>query len=106
MQFIIPISIIVLLAVIITAAHSLKGKKNKVPKKPKKKEDLELKRSARNPILKPRTEKNWESEAAFNPAAIKVGETVHLLYRAVGGDGVSRIGHAEAKDGINFHDRS
>ena len=104
MEFIVLISIVILLAIIITAAHSIKRKKT--GKKLKKKETVELKRSARNPILKPRADKNWESEATFNPAAIKIGDTTHLLYRAVGGDGVSRIGHADSKDGINFSNRS
>ena len=105
MQILVIISIVVLLAVIVTAAHGIKRKRTSGPKK-NKKEDVELKRSARNPILRPRNDKDWEREATFNPAAIKVGDKTHLLYRAVGGDGVSRIGHAESQDGINFNERS
>lgn len=94
------ILIAIVLAVIITIGHSVKRKKLKNDK------PLSLKRSARNPIVKPREDKQWEKEATFNPAAVKIGETVHLLYRAVGDDGVSRIGHTESADGINFHSRS
>ncbi len=63
-----------------------------------------LTRSSRNPIIEPRPY-SWESQAVFNPAAISFGGRVHLFYRALGGDGVSRIGYASSKDGINFDQR-
>lgn len=106
LQLIIIISSIIILAVIITAAHSFKGKKTVKKKVVKKKKDLELNRSISNPILKPRNDKNWDNEGSFNPAAIKIGDETHLLYRAVGGDGVSRVGHASSHDGMIFDDRS
>lgn len=54
-----------------------------------------------NPLLIPQEDFHWESEAVFNPAAIadKKGN-VHLLYRALGKDGVSRIGYARKKLGM------
>lgn len=61
-----------------------------------------LARSPRNPILEPRPDSYWESAAVFNPAAVYDGEHVHLLYRALGADGISRIGYAVSDDGINF----
>ncbi len=62
-------------------------------------------RFAKNPILSPDREHWWESEAVFNPAAIVVGGRVHLLYRALGRDGISRIGYASSQDGIHFDER-
>lgn len=66
--------------------------------------DLSLHRSPRNPILSPRIFE-WESQAVFNPAAFTDNGRVHLLYRAMGSDGISRIGYASSADGINFDER-
>ncbi len=41
----------------------------------------------------------FEAGGVMNPAAVVVGDTTHLFYRAVGNDGVSRIGYAWSKDG-------
>lgn len=90
-------------------------KSSKIIKKPKvllkkkniaKKQDKEFKlvKSKKNPILEPRAY-SWESQAAFNPAAISLGGKIHLFYRALGDDGVSRIGYASSYDGINFNER-
>jgi predicted GH43/DUF377 family glycosyl hydrolase len=66
-----------------------------------------LARSPRNPTLAPVAHREWESQGAFNPGAIEDDEgNVHLLYRAIGGDGVSRIGHASSRDGRHFEERS
>ncbi len=78
------------------------SKKKKIVKE--KKEISKLVRSSRNPILEPRLYP-WESQAAFNPAAISIGGKVHLFYRALGEDGISRIGYASSYDGINFDER-
>ncbi len=66
---------------------------------------VELKRFKENPILSPRREVWWESEAVFNPAALYSDGRVHLLYRALGPDGISRIGYASSADGIHFDER-
>jgi len=66
---------------------------------------LSLTRSPKNPILLPIREHDWESEAVFNPAALCINGRVHLLYRALGSDGISRIGYASSADGINFDER-
>ncbi len=67
---------------------------------------LRLRRLPHNPVLRPRTEYWWESEAVFNPAAFVHDNRVHLLYRALGKDGISRIGHASSLDGVHFDERS
>ena len=59
-------------------------------------------RSSKNPILGPRADHAWESEAVFNPGAIIDDGIVHLFYRAMGADGVSRIGYARSHDGVHF----
>ena len=60
-----------------------------------------LARSVRNPILAPGTNP-WTAEAVMNPAAIVLGNRTHLLYRAIGMDGVSRLGYAISADGVFF----
>ncbi|HVV15352.1 MAG TPA: hypothetical protein VHD55_03070 [Candidatus Paceibacterota bacterium] len=67
---------------------------------------IRLSRFNENPVLKPVPEHWWESEAVFNPAAIVAGGRVHVLYRALGRDGISRIGYASSADGIHFDQRS
>lgn len=63
---------------------------------------LALSRFPQNPLLSPNPEHWWESEAVFNPAAFYDGTRVHLLYRALGRDGISRVGYASSGDGIHF----
>lgn len=71
----------------------------------KKWEDpIKLKKSWQNPIINPSLY-SWESQAVFNPAVISSGGRVHLFYRALGEDGISRIGYASSIDGINFNER-
>lgn len=80
-----------------------------IPTKSKKKElkGISPKRALHNPVLSPAVENEWEDQAAFNPTAIMdEKENVHLFYRAVGSDGISRIGYAMSKDGRHFHGRS
>ncbi|MDE2037890.1 MAG: hypothetical protein KGI69_01530 [Patescibacteria group bacterium] len=66
-----------------------------------------LSRHARNPLISPQPHVEWESEGTFNPAAVCDDEgTVHLFYRAIGGDGISRIGYARSPDGLDVSYRS
>ncbi len=66
----------------------------------------QLARLLQNPVLSPLPEHWWESEAVFNPAAVVLGGRVHLFYRALGRDGISRLGHASSPDGVHFDERS
>jgi hypothetical protein len=77
-----------------------------------KKEDSEfiphfhIKRHHANPILKPIHHNDWEGAGAFNPAVLIDDKGhVHMVYRALGNDGMSKIGYAKSKDGINFDER-
>jgi predicted GH43/DUF377 family glycosyl hydrolase len=67
---------------------------------------IRLERLVQNPLLSPLRERWWESEAVFNPAAVVHDGRVHLFYRALGADGISRIGHASSPDGIHFDERA
>jgi len=66
--------------------------------------NISLHRFPRNPILSP-TNYEWESHAVLNPAAFVDNGRVHLLYRAMGPDGISRLGYASSADGVNFDER-
>jgi beta-1,2-mannobiose phosphorylase / 1,2-beta-oligomannan phosphorylase len=59
-----------------------------------------------NPILKPIETHEWEKTAVFNAAALDLGGYVHLLYRAMGPDNTSVIGHAKSKTGLKSWVRS
>jgi len=41
----------------------------------------------------------------FNPAAVYLDKRVHILYRAIGEDGVSRLGYASSLDGYHIDER-
>ena len=66
--------------------------------------DLSLSRTRANPIIAP-GETPWSAEAVLNPAALHLGGRIHLLYRAIGMDGVSRMGYASSPNGVVFDDR-
>ena len=65
---------------------------------------LSLSRSAHNPILRPELHP-WSAEAVLNPAAAVFGGRTHLIYRAIGMDGTSRLGYASSADGIVFDEQ-
>ncbi len=67
----------------------------------------DLEKHPRNPIVSPQMHHDWEAEGTFNPGAIKDGRGwVHLFYRAIGRDGISRIGHTVSPDGKWFSART
>ncbi|MHA2380793.1 MAG: glycoside hydrolase family 130 protein, partial [Candidatus Thorarchaeota archaeon] len=61
-----------------------------------------MKRFENNPILKPVPGHYWQNREVFNAAAIYAGEKIHILYRAMGDDGVSRLGYASSSDGYSI----
>ena len=67
---------------------------------------VKLVRSPKNPIIEPKREMAWESGATFNPGAVKSGEIIHILYRAVNERSISSLGHATTTDGETILDRS
>ncbi len=62
-------------------------------------------RSPKNPIITPDKTHAWEAKATFNPAAIRIGKTTHILYRALSDDNTSSLGYASTKDGICIDER-
>lgn len=93
---------IIALAILITFVHAKRRPKTLS----KEKHHLKLKRSLHNPIIKPIKENEWESEGTFNPAAVKIDDKVHLLFRSTGSDGISRIGYASSDNGVTIVERS
>jgi predicted GH43/DUF377 family glycosyl hydrolase len=55
------------------------------------------------PILKPVAYHPWESRYVFNAGVVYHNGLVHMLYRAMGEDGISRLGYAVSADGLNFY---
>jgi predicted GH43/DUF377 family glycosyl hydrolase len=64
-----------------------------------------MKRFIHNPILEPIKSNDWESQAVFNAAAVYSNGLVHLVYRAIGADNVSRLGLATSNDGFTIKER-
>lgn len=64
---------------------------------------LGLLREHGNPLLVP-SGHAWEAGGVMNPAAVEAGGRVHLFYRALGDDGVSRLGYASGS-GARFDER-
>jgi beta-1,2-mannobiose phosphorylase / 1,2-beta-oligomannan phosphorylase len=65
-----------------------------------------LTRLPRNPIIFPRRGRKWEEGGTFNPGAIGVGSTVHVLYRAVDRGKVSRLGYVRTSNSARISFRS
>ncbi len=63
-----------------------------------------LDRYHNNPIISPKdaAQHEWVTKGAFNPAAIIIKDKTHLLFRAIGDDGISRVGYASSEDGLNI----
>jgi len=69
-------------------------------------ECFSLLRHDNNPILSPDAASYWQSEGTFNPAALMDSDgNVHVLYRTVGGDGVSRLGYMMSQNGMDDWER-
>ncbi|MFA6341082.1 MAG: hypothetical protein WCX27_02485 [Candidatus Paceibacterota bacterium] len=64
------------------------------------------KRNPKNPIIHPKTNSWWRSIGTFNPAAVEIEGKTHIFFRAIGSDGISRIGHAVASDGLHVDEVS
>jgi predicted GH43/DUF377 family glycosyl hydrolase len=64
-----------------------------------------MKRFQGNPILEPIGTNAWESRRVFNAGVVAASNKVHILYRAMGHDGVSRIGYAASSDGYHIDER-
>lgn len=61
-----------------------------------------FRRAKENPILSPIPQHEWESKAVFNPAALRLSNNVHIVYRAMSHDNTSVLGYAVSRDGIHI----
>jgi predicted GH43/DUF377 family glycosyl hydrolase len=89
-------------------SHGKKSAKNDGRKKVSKKKQLNalnLVRRKENPIISPKPENNWEAWQTFNPGVILLENKIHFLYRAIGEDGISRLGYAASDDGFRIRER-
>ena len=64
-----------------------------------------FKRSPKNPVIMPDKAHAWEAKATFNPGALYLKNTTHILYRALSEDNTSSIGYAATEDGISINQR-
>lgn len=104
--FIFLIVILVSAAYLIYSIILLFFPKRKSSKKHKP-DRLSLERHKHNPIIKPQAHREWETVATFNPAVARDEDGIfHMFYRAIGQDGLSRIGYARSRDGVKFDDRT
>lgn len=60
----------------------------------------------KNPILTPRPGVPWEANGVLNPAAVQIGDTTHILYRAMSDDDTSYIGYATSTNGYDISTRN
>ncbi len=73
--------------------------------RPETKDDWHFKRSDKNPIIVPNELHAWEAKATFNPAAVRLNNKIHILYRTFSNDNTSYIGYASTKDGFTIDER-
>lgn len=57
-------------------------------------------------ILLHKTDNSFENEGVLNPAVIKVGNTIHVFYRAVTKDNYSTIGYCKLSEPMTVESRS
>ena len=82
-----------------------KRKVGRVYKRKKLVKETELTKAKFNPIILPVKENGWEAWQTFNPGVILLKNKIHFLYRAIGSDGISRLGYASSPDGFKINER-
>ncbi len=101
-----PTTYIVLVGTLSILAYFLLRLLKKIFHKKNKGDSFLLKRYHANPLVSPQEHNDWEACGVFNPAAYKDDDgVVHLLYRAIGNDGVSRVGYLKSNDGFSIDER-
>ncbi len=93
------------------AVVSAKKKKSSLLKPERKKRTIKSNLSIfhkyiENPIISPKEDNSWEAWQVFNPGAIFLKNKIHFIYRAIGEDGISRLGYAASSDGFAINERS
>lgn len=67
--------------------------------------NIRLRKMPNNPLIAPNASHFWEAYQTFNAGAILLDNKVHLLYRAIGVDGISRFGYASSSSGFEIDER-
>ncbi len=80
-------------------------KKKKGGRRKKSALPASLARIEKNPIILPRPQNGWEAWQTFNPGVILLEDKIHFVYRAIGEDGISRLGYARSNDGFAINER-
>ncbi len=62
-------------------------------------------RAKENPIISPRPEHGFETKLTFNPTALDLDGSVHIMYRAMDDLNTSTLGWARSEDGIHIDER-
>lgn len=62
-------------------------------------------RASESPVLVP-SGHGYDAKGAFNPAAIRRGDSIVMLFRAQDSAGTSRLGYAASRDGLHFTTRA
>ena len=88
-----------------TPPKTSKEKRIKISRREKEALNLVLEKYESNPIISPRKEIAWDAWQTFNPGAVILGDKIHFLYRAIGNDGLSRLGYATSLDGRDIDER-
>jgi predicted GH43/DUF377 family glycosyl hydrolase len=90
-----------------TVGKFLRRAPKRAEKKAQKKHTIKtiLVKHDENPIILPNRENGWEAWQTFNPGVILLDDKIHFLYRAIGEDGISRLGYAVSSDGFHIDDR-
>lgn len=89
-----------------TIEHLLNRKSQKIKKLlPGKLAGQGLVKHKGNPIISPIAENGWEAWQTFNPGVVMLDGKIHFLYRAIGDDGISRLGYAVSSDGFHIDER-
>jgi predicted GH43/DUF377 family glycosyl hydrolase len=73
--------------------------------RPKTSARWHFQRSSKNPIIVPDKTHPFEAQATFNPAALRIKNTTHILYRALSVDNTSTVGYASSRDGVTIDER-
>lgn len=81
------------------------GRKQKKVVKKKSSPSKAFTKFIKNPIIMPKKENSWEAWQTFNPGVILLENKIHFLYRAIGEDGISRLGYAASRDGFHIDER-
>jgi len=98
----------------VQAVARTKKKKDSLLKPERKKRTIKSNKSnfsifnkyIENPIISPKEDNSWEAWQVFNPGVIFLKNKIHFIYRAIGEDGISRLGHAASSDGFMIDERS